>query len=154
MSMFSLLMGLFAIIFWILRVAVAFTASMNIEFFLTPLNLPVEIILTFVTLISIILIFRKSIIGALIYLLSYWGYFGVYIYNIFQKAEEIVMLDYLNVFVSIIGIILPFIIFMDVGFSQSSKKTSSKTKKTDWYYQNEKFDRQYDERADKNQYKL
>ncbi len=154
MSMFSVLMGLFAIIFWILRVAVAFTASMNIEFFLTPLNLPVEIILTFVTLISIILIFRKSIIGALIYLLSYWGYFGVYIYNIFQKAEEIVMLDYLNVFVSIIGIILPFIIFMDVGFSQSSKKTSSKTKKTDWYYQNEKFDRQYDERADKNQYKL
>ena len=154
MSMFGVLMGLFAIIFWILRVAVAFTASMNIEFFLTPLNLPVEIILTFVTLISIILIFRKSIIGALIYLLSYWGYFGVYIYNIFQKAEEIVMLDYLNVFVSIIGIILPFIIFMDVGFSQSSKKTSSKTKKTDWYYQNEKFDRQYDERADKNQYKL
>lgn len=154
MSMFSVLMGLFAIIFWILRVTVAFTASMNIEFFLTPLNLPVEIILTFVTLISIILIFRKSIIGALIYLLSYWGYFGVYIYNIFQKAEEIVMLDYLNVFVSIIGIILPFIIFMDVGFSQSSKKTSSKTKKTDWYYQNEKFDRQYDERADKNQYKL
>ncbi len=154
MSMFSVLMGLFAIIFWILRVAVAFTASMNIEFFLTPLNLPVEIILTFVTLISIILIFRKSIIGALIYLLSYWGYFGVYIYSIFQKAEEIVMLDYLNVFVSIIGIILPFIIFMDVGFSQSSKKTSSKTKKTDWYYQNEKFDRQYDERADKNQYKL
>ena len=154
MSMFSVLMGLFAIIFWILRVAVAFTASMNIEFFLTPLNLPVEIILTFVTLISIILIFRKSIIGALIYLLSYWGYFGVYIYNIFQKAEEIVMLDYLNVFVSIIGIILPFIIFMDVGFSQSIKKTSSKTKKTDWYYQNEKFDRQYDERADKNQYKL
>ena len=154
MSMFSVLMGLFAIIFWILRVAVAFTASMNIEFFLTPLNLPVEIILTFVTLISIILIFRKSIIGALIYLLSYWGYFGVYIYNIFQKAEEIVMLDYLNVFVSIIGIILPFIIFMDVGFSQSSKKTSSKTKKTDWYYQNEKFDRQYDERADKNQYKI
>ena len=55
MSMFSVLMGLFAIIFWILRVAVAFTASMNIEFFLTPLNLPVEIILTFVTLISIIL---------------------------------------------------------------------------------------------------
>lgn len=154
MSMFSVLMGLFAIIFWILRVAVAFTASMNIEFFLTPLNLQVEIILTFITLISIILIFKKSIIGALIYLLSYWGYFGVYIYNIFQKAEEIVMLDYLNVFVSIIGIILPFIIFMDIGFSQSSKKTSSKTKKTDWYYQNDKFDRKYDERADQNQYKL
>lgn len=93
-------------------------------------------------------------IGALIYLLSYWGYFGMYIYNIFQKAEEIVMLDYLNVAVSIIGVILPFIILIDIGFSQSSKKTTNKTKKTDWYYQNDKFDRQYDERADKNQYKF
>lgn len=154
MSMFSLLTGFFAIIFWIIRVAVAFTASMNMEFFLVPLNLHVEIILTFVTLISIILIFKKSMIGALIYLLSYWGYFGVYIYNIFQKAEEIVMLDYLNVAVSIIGVILPFIILVDIGFSQSSKKTTNKTKKTDWYYQNDKFDRQYDERADKNQYKF
>lgn len=154
MSMFSLLTGLFAIIFWIIRVAVAFTASMNMEFFLVPLNLHVEIILTFVTLISIILIFKKSMIGALIYLLSYWGYFGMYIYNIFQKAEEIVMLDYLNVAVSIIGVILPFIILVDIGFSQSSKKTTNKTKTTDWYYQNDKFDRQYDERADKNQYKF
>lgn len=154
MSMFSLLMGLFAIIFWIIRVAVAFTASMNIEFFITPLNLQIEIILTFVTLICIILIFKRNMIGSLIYLLSHWGYFGVYIYNIFQKAEEIVITDYINVLVSIIGIILPFIIFMDVGFSQSSKKTTNKTKKTDWFYQNEEFDRKYDERADRNQYKF
>lgn len=154
MSMFSLLTGLFAIIFWIIRVAVAFTASMEIEFFITPLNLPIEIILTFVTLISIILIFKKSMIGALIYLLSYWSYFGVYIFNIFQKTEGIIMTDYINVFISIIGIILPFIIFVDIGFSQSSKKTTNKTKKTDWFYQNEEFDRKYDERADRNQYKL
>lgn len=154
MSMFSLLTGLFAIIFWIIRVAVAFTASMEIEFFITPLNLPIEIILTFITLVSIILIFKKSMIGALIYLLSHWAYFGVYIFNIFQKAERIVITDYINVFISIIGIILPFIIFMDIGFSQSSKKTTNKSKKTDWFYQNEQFDRKYDERADKNQYKL
>lgn len=64
------------------------------------------------------------------------------------------MTDYINVFISIIGIILPFIIFVDIGFSQSSKKTTNKTKKTDWFYQNEEFDRKYDERADKNQYKL
>ena len=154
MSMFSLMINLFAIIFWILRVAVAFTASMDIDFFLTPMNLPIEIILTFGTLISIILIFRKSMIGALSYLLLHWGYYGVYIYNIFQKSEEIVVSDYLNLFVSLIGVILPFIIFMDVGFSRSSSKTSMKTKKADWFYQNEDYDRKYDERADKNQYKF
>ena len=93
-------------------------------------------------------------IGALLYLISYWGYFGMYIYNILTNIENIVMVDYINIFVSAIGILLPFIIFIDIGFSQSNKKTSNKTKKTDWYYQNEKFDRKYDERADKNQYKF
>jgi len=154
MSFFGFLLGLFAIIFWGVRVAVAFTASMGIEFFLTPLNLQSEIVLTFVALICIIFIFKRSIIAALIYMLSYWGYFGVYIYKIFTSTEEVVTIDYLNVLVSTIGVILPFIIFMNIGFSQSNKKTSMKTKKTDWFFQNKDFDRKYDERADRNQYKF
>ena len=154
MSMLSLTMSLFTIIFWLIRVVVAFTASMNIEFLLTPLNLQTEIILTFITLISIILIFKRSMIGALIYLISHWGYFGIHIYNIVMGTETIVLKDNINIIVSALGILLPFIVFIDIGLSQSSTKTSNKTKKTDWYYQNEKFDRQYDERADKNQYKF
>lgn len=154
MSFFGFLLGLFAIIFWVIRVVVAFTASMGIEFFLDPLDIRIEIILTFITLIYIILIFKRSIIGALIYMFSYWGYFGVYIYKIFTGTQEVVFNDYLNVLVSTIGVILPFIIFMNIGFSQSSKKTSIKTRKTDWFFQNKDFDRQYDERADKNQYKF
>lgn len=154
MSMFSLLISLFAVIFWVLRVAVAFTASMGIEFMLEPLNLPVEIILTFITFACIILIFKRNLIGALIYLISNLGYYGVYLYNILVKTEEIVTLDYLNIIVSIVGILLPLIIFIDIGMSQSSKKTTNKTKKTDWFYQNEQFDRKYDDRADRNQYKF
>ena len=154
MSMLSFTISLFTIIFWVIRVAVAFTASMNIEFLLTPLNLQTEIILIFITLISILLIFRRSIIGALIYLISYWGYFGIHIYNILMGAETIVLKDNINIIVSILGILLPFIVFVNIGFSQSSKETNNKIKKTDWYYQNDKFDRQYDERADKNQYKF
>lgn len=154
MSMFSLLISLFAVIFWVLRVAVAFTASMGMEFMLKPLNLPIEIILTFVTFICIIFIFKRSLIGALMYLISNLGYYGVYLYNILVKTEEIVAVDYLNVIVSIVGILLPLIIFIDVGMSQSAKKTTSKTKSTDWYYQNEEYDRKYDERADRNQYKF
>jgi len=154
MSMLSFTMSLFTIIFWLIRVVVAFTASMNIEFLLTPLNLQTEIILTFITLISIILIFKRSMIGALIYLISHWGYFGIHIYNILMRTETIVLKDNINIMVSALGILLPFIVFIDIGLGQSSKKTSNKTKKTDWYYQNDKFDRQYDERADKNQYKF
>lgn len=154
MPMFSLLISLFAVIFWVLRVVVAFTASMGYEFMLQPLNLPVEIILTFVTFVCIILIFKRSLIGALVYLVSNLGYYGVYLYNILVKTEEIVVVDYVNILVSIIGILLPLIIFIDVGMSQSSKKTTNKTKHTDWYYQNDKYDREYDERADRNQYKF
>ena len=154
MSMFSMLISLFAVIFWILRVAVAFTASMGMEFMLKPLNLPIEIILTFITFVCIIFIFKRSLLGALVYLISNLGYYGVYLYNIIVKTEEIVIVDYLNIIVSIVGILLPLIIFIDVGMSQSSKKTTSKTKKTDWFFQNKQFDRKYDDRADRNQYKF
>lgn len=154
MSMFSMLVSVFAVIFWILRVAVAFTASMGYEFLLKPLNLPVEIILTFVTFICIVLVFKRSLVGALAYLLSNLGYYGVYLYNALVNAEKIGTSNSLNILVSIVGILLPLIIFIDVGMSQSAKKTSNKTKHTDWYYQNDKYNREYDERADRNQYKF
>lgn len=154
MTMFSMLISLFAVIFWILRVAVAFTASMGIEFILQPLNLPLEIILTFVTFICIIFIFKRKLIGAFGYLLANLGYYGVYLYNALITAEEFGTVNIINVLVSIIGILLPLIIFIDVGMSQSAKKTSNKTKNADWYYQNDKYDRKYDERADRNQYKF
>ena len=154
MSMFSMLISLFAVIFWILRVLVAFTASMEIEFMLKPLNLQIEIILAFVTFICIILIFKRSLIGALAYLISNLGYYGIYLYNILVNTEEIAHVNSMNVLVSAVGILLPLIILIDVGMSQSSKKTSNKTKHTDWYYQNDKYDREYDKRADRNQYKL
>ena len=154
MSMFSMLISLFAVIFWLLRVVVAFTASMEIEFMLQPLNLQVEIVLAFVTFVCILLIFRRSLIGALVYLISNLGYYGVYLYNILVNTEEATHMNSMNVLVSVIAILLPLIILIDVGMSQSSKKTSNKTKHTDWYYQNDKYDREYDERADRNQYKL
>lgn len=154
MSFFELLLGLFAIIFWITRVAIALLASLDMEFLVTPFNLTIEIALTFVALICIIFIFKKNIFAALLYLVSYCGYFGWGIYNIFETKESITQADYFNVLLSVLGILLALIIFIDIGFSQSSKKTSMKTKKTDWFFQNKDFDRQYDERADKNQYKF
>ncbi len=50
------------------------------------------------------------------------------------------------------GIVIPFLVFSDVmlqksGFSPANKNTA-------WYYENEKYDREYDARADRNQYKI
>ena len=35
-----------------------------------------------------------------------------------------------------------------------NRKAHPVDKKTDWFYKNEKFDRQFDERADRNEYKF
>ncbi len=154
MTVYSAITIFFAVLFWIIRVAISFTASMDIDLAIKPLNNTVELVLCFLTFICIIFIYRRKMWAAVIYLISYWGYFGVYLYTILKNAEEIVTFDYLNIMISAVGILIPFIIIFDIGFSQSSKKTSAKTKKTDWFYQNEQFDRKFDDRADRNQYKF
>ena len=68
-------------IFWILRVMVAVTDGMSMEFFLTPLDSAVEIALLFVALLCMILIYKRKILGAILYLISYGLYFGVYLYQ-------------------------------------------------------------------------
>ena len=42
---------------------------------------------------------------------------------------------------------------MDIFFNKEGKGKDS-DKKTDWFYTNEQYDREIDERADKNQYKF
>ena len=58
----------------------------------------------------------------------------------------------LSVMVSIIGIVLPVAVLLDM-LADKARKANPVDKKTDWFYKNENFDRQYDERADKNNYR-
>ena len=153
MTTFSLIISLFTVIFWLLRVAASFMATMEINFLIKPLNANVEIIILFITIVCIFSIFRRKMWSAIIYLIAHWGYYGIYLYNLFKGNAEITY-DYINILISVVGILLPFIIIVDIGLSESNKKTTMKTKKSDWFYQNEQFDRKYDERADKNQYKF
>ena len=61
--------------------------------------------------------------------------------------------DYLSIFISLIGVVIPFLTVMDI-FLNKERKGSAKDKKTDWFYENEEYTRKLDERADKNQYKF
>ena len=153
-SLFSYLLIVFAIFFWILRVAVALTASMNFEFAIQPINLTMEIVLLFVTLVSIILVIKRNIIGAIVYFSSYLLYFGAStITQIIGLAEG--TLDnsqYLGLFVSVLGIFLAIFILIDVLFNKDRTNTRV-DKKTSWFYDNKEFDRKLDERADKNNYR-
>ncbi len=154
-SLFSYLITIFGGMFWLLRVVVAVTYSMDIDFPIDPLNFNTEIALLFVTVACMILIIKRNIIGALIYFLAYGFYFGNDLYNqvINVINGQAVTTDYLSIFISFIGVVIPFLTVMDI-FLNKERKGSTKDKKTDWFYDNPEYTRKLDERADKNQYKL
>ena len=153
--MFSYLITMLGGIFWIFRLIVAVTYSIGINFPIIPIDINMEIILLFVTIICMIFIIKRNIFGALVYFVGNGLYFGNDLYNgivnITKGYAE--TSSYLNVFISLLGILIPFLIVMDI-FLNKDRKTNVKYKKTDWYYNNKDYDRNLDDRADKNQYKF
>ena len=154
-SLFSYLLTAFGGLFWLLRVVVAITYTVGADFPIVPLDFNTEIILLFVTIIAMVLIIKRNIIGALIYFVAYGWYFGNDLYNnvINIINGQALGVDYLSVFISFIGVLIPFLTVMDI-FLNKERKGSTKDKKTDWFYENEEYTRKLDERADKNQYKF
>lgn len=149
---------MFMILFWLFRIFVALGAQMKWDMGgLEPLNLSMEIVLLFVVLVCVILVVKRKMVGALIYLLGYGMYFGADLLNNVQLVMNAVEgnLDintYINLFMSLIGMIIPIATLLDM-LADKNRKNHPKDKKTDWFYTNEQFDRQMDERADKNNYR-
>lgn len=154
-SIFSYLITMFGGIFWLFRVIVAVTYTLGVDFPIVPLDFNTEIILLFVTIIAMIFIIKRNIIGALIYFVAYGWYFGNDLYNNVMNIinGQAIVSDYLSIFVSFIGVLIPFLTVMDILLNKE-RKGSTKDKKTDWFYENEEYTRKLDERADKNQYKF
>ena len=76
------LLVMFMVMFWVFRVVVTLAAELGIDLAgFTPINKEMEIILLFVALLCMILVVKRKIVGALIYLLSYGMYFGVNLVN-------------------------------------------------------------------------
>lgn len=146
------MIAMFMILYWGFRVVVAYMAANYSEFFVQPINLTVEIILLFVTVICIVLVFKRQIIGAIIYFLSYLAYFGLDLFNAILPVFSGGTLDadYMTAFTSFLGIILAFAVLVDLSIDKGRKP---KDKKTDWFYTNKEYDRQFDDRADRNNYK-
>ena len=146
------MIAMFMIMYWAFRVVVAYQASVYAEFFVQPINLTVEIILLFVTVVCIVLVFKRKLIGGIIYFLSYLAYFGT---DLIQTvipvfSGEAVELEAMSAFTSFLGIILAFAVLLDLAVDKGRKP---KDKKTDWFYTNKDYDREYDDRADRNNYR-
>ncbi len=142
------------VIFWLLRIVAAYTYSMGMDFMIKPIDLNMEIIMIFVALLSFILIAKRKFLGSVIYMIGYFGYFGVELFKNMQQMLKVggMIDDYISVFFSLIGVALPLFTFFDLLLDKN-RQLHPTDKKTDWFYKDKKYDMQKDEREDKNNYR-
>lgn len=155
MSVYSYMLTILGIFFWIFRSVITALYSAGVSFPITPLNTSWEIALVFASIPCIVLVLRRNIIGAAIYVAVYVSYFGTALYNSVNHISDTVnAIGTVDMLMSMIGIVIPVLTFLDILFNKHRKALIGGNKSTDWFYTNKEYDRQLDERADKNQYKI
>ena len=142
------------VMFWILRIIAALTNTMAIDFMIKPIDMNMEILMIFVALVSFVLIAKRKFLGAIIYMIGYFGCFGVALVTNLQKMTTTggSVNDYGTVMFSLVGVALPIFTFLDLLLDKN-RQLHPTDKKTDWFYKDEKYDMKKDERADKNNYR-
>ena len=136
-ALFSFLLLFLAIIYWVFRVVVCLMATMQLEFFMVA---------------CIVLIVKRNIVGPTIYLGLAFAYFGSSIYEKIMAGAGMSLLGSSEVLLEVCGILIPLFMFFDILFNKN-KMNFAEARKTEWYFGTDKYDRQYDDRADKNQYR-
>ncbi len=149
MGIISYLITMFVAMFWVFRVAVAYTYSMGINFITVPMDLTVEIIILFITLFSFIFIIKRNIFGAIIYFATYSWYFGTCLYNGITLGN----VNAFDMFIAFVAIVIAILNLIDILLNKNRTKVGSDYN-SGWFYKDKKFDRNFDERVDKNQYKF
>ena len=155
------LLAIFMVMFWMFRAIVALCTQFSIDFMgLQAYNFNWEVIIAFATLICILLVVKRKLIGSLLYLMLYGVYFGEhFITNIFTVigGQGTITMDFaMNLFVDIVALLLAFFVLLDM-LVDKGRKANPIDRKTDWYFKNEKYDEELkarDQREDTNQYKF
>ncbi len=151
----SWLITIFIIMFWAFRVLVAVMGQMDAEFMLRPMDITTEIILLFVVLALVPFIFKRKIWAGIAYLVVYGGYFGSNLLtNVMAmiNKETLSSTTYLEMLISLVAVTLGVVVVFDILFDKARMKNPV-DKNTDWFYKNKEYDRQLDDRADKNNYR-
>jgi len=115
----SYLIAIFILMYWLFRVIVAVMGSMGLDFIVEPIDNNIEIILLFIVLICVPFIFKRKLIGAIVYLASYGWYFGRGLIDNVMKMinnETLSMQTYTEMFVALIAIALPVCALFDILF--------------------------------------
>ena len=150
------LLVVFMMLFWVLRIIITLASQLGKSFMgIVPMNETFEIAILFLTLLCVVLIVKRKMIGSLLYLTIHAIYFGGDVtnkLNILARNETLTLAQSTEFMFSMIGIILPLAVLLDLLLDKN-RKMNPKDEKTDWFYKNEQFDRKFDDRADKNNYR-
>lgn len=162
MSNFSTwLIAIFMIMFWLFRAVVALCTQYSIDLLgITSYNFNIEVIIAFVTLICIVLVVKRKMVGSLIYLVINGAYFGEHLVSFFMQyfqGQNTINMDMsLNLISDVVAIVLALFTVMDM-LVDKGRKINPVDGKTDWYFKNEKYDEELskrDNREDNNEYKF
>lgn len=157
----TILLSIFMVMFWLFRAIIAVCTQYSIDILgIVAYNLNFEIIIAFVTLLCIILIVKRKLVGALAYALIYGIYFGEHLFtNLIPLLQNQVPLTVdlsMNLFSDFVAILLAIFALFDM-LVDKSRKVNPIDKKTDWYFKNKKYEEELkarDQREDKNEYKF
>lgn len=154
------LLAIFMVMFWLFRAIVALCTQFSIDFLgIVTYNLNWEIIIAFGTLICIVLIVKRKLAGALLYLMMYGVYFGEhFITNIVALVQgQAITIEFsMNLLSDIVAIFLALFVLLDI-LVDKGRKANPIDRKTDWYFKNKKYDEELkarDQREDNNEYKF
>lgn len=156
----TMLIAMFMGMFWLFRAIVAICSQFSIDMLgIVTYNLQLEIVILFATIICLVLVIKRKMLGSLIYLLIYGAYFGEHfvasIIPVLQKETTVNADIAINLFIDLIAILIAIFAVMDMLFDKG-RKVNPVDKKTDWYFKNKKYDEELearDSREDKNEYK-
>lgn len=155
------LLAIFMVMFWLFRAIVALCTQFSIDLLgIVAYDFNMEVILAFATLICIVLIVKRKLIGSLLYLILYGVYFGEHlttnIINIAQGQATLTIDLSINLIADLVAVVLALFTLLDMLIDKG-RKVNPIDRKTDWYFKNEKYDEELksrDQREDNNEYKF
>ena len=147
----SILITIFAFMFWTFRLITTILYTIGVDFMAMPIDITMEVPLLFITFICICYIIKRKLLPTIIYLISHFLYYGLYLYQSLT-VNTLTLNNYMDLFFAIIGISIPLATFFDILLDKN-RKSHPVDKQTDWFYKNKNYDRKMDDRADRNQYR-
>lgn len=153
-TMSHYLIIMLSVMLFAFRLIVVFTTVLGIEFMVQSINVNYEMIFLLVMLVSIILMTKSKLSGAILFLISSLAYYGPTLLNqlIYLSNNSISIEAAMQIVISLVCVIIPIFAFFIIAFAKQQERKPV-DKKTDFFYKNEAYDRKYDERADRNNYR-